>query len=318
MSGTQILTPAASYDFVEDLCILTCYFNPNRYKSKKTNFDRFIRPIKESGLSYFIIECAFDGTNYELPASDNVIRVRSNAILWQKERLINVGLKQLPPRLSKFVWLDSDILFCNPAWAKETSVHLDSYPVIQPYDRAIRLPKNNVNFSGDGLVYNGFGAIYNRYPNVMVKGDFELHGHTGFAWAGQTEVFREDGLYDACLSGGADHLMAHAFCGDWHSKCLKRVFLDNHTYFSHFENWSRKMYAKVKGRVGYTAGTIMHLWHGNHSNRRYTENSAFLNETSFDPVNDLLINETGCWEIRADKKSLMNWTVDYIAERKED
>src|SRR4051794_6763994 len=125
MAGNAIISPASDYTYADDLCIITCYFNPEKYKSKKKNFAQFIAPITKAGLNHIIVECAFNNSSFEIPESPNVIRVNSNAVLWQKERLLNIALKAVPMKCSKIVWIDCDIQFSNARWATETSLLLD-------------------------------------------------------------------------------------------------------------------------------------------------------------------------------------------------
>ena len=71
----------------------------------------------------------------------SLLRIRSEHVLWQKERLINVALGHLPKHVKKVAWLDCDILFSNPNWLIETSELLDNYPIVQPFQTANRLPR---------------------------------------------------------------------------------------------------------------------------------------------------------------------------------
>jgi hypothetical protein len=314
----RLVKPASHYEYAEDICIITSYFNPASYRSKLRNFKKFIDPIRKSGLNYIIVECSFHNRGFEIEDPGHTIRVNSNDILWQKERLLNISLQHVPDTCTKIVWIDSDILFTNPRWAIETSALLEEYPVIQPYEYAIRMPRNRTNYSEGGHTYNSFGLVYKKYPNALLDGNFNKHGHTGFVWAGRKDIFDELGLYDASISGVADHLMAHSFCGDWHSPCVKRMFLENDKFFSHFQAWSEKMYGRIRGRISYCSGTILHLWHGSAENRRYLENTQFLSSTDFDPTEDLHLNETCCWELRKKNTDLASWTKSYLDHRQED
>jgi len=151
-----------------------------------------------------------------------------------------------------------------------------------------------------------------------LEGDFLLHGHTGFVWAIRKDIINKVGFYDACLSGGADHLMAHAFCGDWHSLCLRRMFLDNKAFFNHYEAWAKTIFEKIKGNVTFTKGVIFHLWHGDQKDRRYLENIQHLSSCEFDPTKDIYLNESGCWELTKERKDVLEWSTEYFMQRNED
>src|ERR1700753_3038699 len=98
-----------------DIWGVTAYFNPAAYSNKQVHLRIFSERVRRQGLKLLIIELAFGNALHVVDErlADRVIRVRSNSVLWQKERLLNIALKQLPPECDKVVWLDADILFQN-------------------------------------------------------------------------------------------------------------------------------------------------------------------------------------------------------------
>jgi hypothetical protein len=259
--ATNTIHPS-TFEGVNDLWVVSCYFNPMKYKIRQKNFDIFYKALKGSNINYTIVECSYKNEPYKTRKDKNVIQLKSNSILWQKERLLNIAINALPDKCKKVVWLDCDVLFTNPYWAVETSALLEKYKIVQPFDKAIWLPKNHDFYSGEGIVYPGFSKCYKDDPSLGSKNIAANHGHTGFAWAGQKEILQKHGLYEGCLSGVADHYMAHAFFGDWDGDCIKRHFKENNFYYRHYKKWSEAIYADVKSEVSYTNGTILHLWHG--------------------------------------------------------
>jgi hypothetical protein len=152
----------------------------------------------------------------------------------------------------------------------------------------------------------------------MTEGDFNVHGHTGFAWAARREILTECGLYDASLAGGADHLMAHAFCGDWDSCCVEVMIEKDSKAFGHFVKWAEHIYRRVRGRIFAVPGRIDHLWHGDPANRRYYERHLEFKNFDFDPETDLRLGASGCWEWNSAKPALHQWSRQYFDLRKED
>jgi hypothetical protein len=155
-------------------------------------------------------------------------------------------------------------------------------------------------------------------PELLTKGYFYLHGHTGMAWAGRKKIFQKCGFYDVSISGNADHLMAHAMCGDFNSPCVERYLGKNNKLQKHFARWGKSFYQEIAGKVGYTPGTILHLWHGEQKDRQYVEKSQELRSFNFDPLVDLCVGATGCWEWNSNKPELQKWAVNYFLSRKED
>src|SRR3974377_2142226 len=100
----------------KDLWAITCYFNPMRYRRRLINFRIFREYLK---VPLVVVELAF-GPEFELQAQDAeiLIQLRGGAVLWQKERLLNVALQALPKDCHKVAWLDCDIVFKALDWHK--------------------------------------------------------------------------------------------------------------------------------------------------------------------------------------------------------
>ena len=143
------------------------------------------------------------------------------------------------------------------------------------------------------------------------------HGHTGYGWAARREVL-SNGLYDGCISGLGDHLMAHAFAGEWNSGCLQLHFRDNLAYRSHFEKWYRAVYRMKLAGIGCVPGKVLHLWHGEYNDRRYIERNLEMNNFGFDPSRDLRVGSSGCHEWNSAKPDLHCWAKEYFQSRRED
>lgn len=312
------VAPAAVYDRADDLWLVTSYFNSHGYRTKRENYDRFRERIDGSGLNLLTVECAFGGAPFELPASPAVLRVAARDVMWQKERLLNVAVATLPPACRKVAWLDGDILFERPDWAVATARLLDDFPVVQLFDQAIRLPRGHDAYHGDGDVWPGFAAVVRRAPHRMTKGDFAAHGHTGFGWAARRDYLERHGLYDACIAGSGDHMMAHAVCGDWTSACVQRIIGPNHRHRDYFAAWARRQYADVRARVGCVPGAVLHLWHGETADRRYVLRNQELAAFGFDPAADVRVGPTGAWEWASRKPQLHAWARAYFGHRRED
>ena len=150
------------------------------------------------------------------------------------------------------------------------------------------------------------------------RGKFDAHGHTGFAWAARRELLLDTGLYDACIAGGGDHLLAHAACGDWSTTCALRVTGGRTPLQRHASVWAERWHAAVQRRVGYVSGALLHLWHGDYQHRQYNARGHELAMLGFDPEIDLRIGANGCWEWASDNQALHRWALDYFEARFED
>ena len=80
---------------------ITTYFNPVQYKRRLSNYKIFRANL---GIPLVTVELSFDG-RFELTNrdADILIQISGGAVLWQKERLLNVALKFGFPRTSKIL-----------------------------------------------------------------------------------------------------------------------------------------------------------------------------------------------------------------------
>jgi hypothetical protein len=318
MSQTLSIYPADRYDAIDDLGLITCYFNPSGYETKLKNYQIFRDKIEHSGLKLWTIECVFGDADFTLPASSQVFQIRSNSVLWQKERLLNIAIQRLPKTIEKVAWLDCDILFSNPAWAIETSRLLETQSVVQPFMRVFRLPEGMQAYHGDAESWRSFAYVYHLNAELVKRGNFHQHGHTGLVWAGRRDWLEKYGLYDALVSGSADHMMAHAMCGDFPSPCVTRIMGNDTSLRSHFMNWGKSVYEAIQGEIGYVQGAVLHLWHGDTENRKYITRHDELMNCQFDPERDICIGESGTWEWNGEQRELRKWAIEYFEQRQED
>lgn len=301
-----------------ELWVITSYFNPSAYGTKRQNYAAFLDGLHAAGVPCLTVECAFGAAPFDLPASEGLLHVRARDVVWQKERLLNVAIGALPSECTKVAWLDCDILFDAPAWARETAALLDIYSVVQPFGTVVRLPRGMSHDDGRGKRWSSFGAVHLSNPALAGCGLFDPHGHTGFAWAARRAFLDSVGLYDACIAGSADHLMAHAFAGNIENDCVTGILGARGPYREHFLRWAARAERVVKGSLGSGLATIRHLWHGDDHHRRYKTRNAQLRRSGFDPDRDLRVGFDGCWEWQAADPPLRGWMIDYFAKRCED
>jgi len=314
----RAILPSPRYEAASDLWVIAAYYNPHGYKTRAANYAHFADSLARSSIPLLTVECAFGDEPFVLPDGPTVLKLRCDSVLWQKERLLNVAIATLPPTCTKVAWLDADILFERADWATATSRLLDSHAIVQVFTQVIRLPRHTTAYRGDGEIIEGFAAVHARAPELHLGGHYHEHGHTGFGWAARRDVLLRTGLYDTALSGSGDHLIAHAAVGDHESKCVDKV-LGRHTpHREDFRRYSDRFFAHTRGRLAATAGTVLHLWHGDHAYRRYSDRNVELIALGFDPRSDLRVASSGAWEWHSDKPALHSWARQYFGRRRED
>ncbi len=332
MSGFR---PAAAYAPCDDLWVVTTYYNPAGYRTKRINYERFAAPLRAAGIPFVTAECTFGAEPFELAASPHVIQVRGRDVMWMKERLINLAIAQLPATATKVAWLDADILFANPAWAQQTAAGLNRWPIVQPCDSVGRLSRSQTIFRGASR--RGFACQLQRRPESAFLRS-SAHGQPGIAWAARRSLIEKHGVYDAAILDGGDELFSHALGGGFASPCVCGITgawhrhwpwlierLLNHLarlpwphlladayvrralarsprpapaelFYAHYLRWAQVIYAEVRGQIGCVPGMALHLWHGDPLNRQYGSRNAILKRHNFDPLSDLRLNEQGVWE----------------------
>ncbi len=306
---------------IYDTCIIACYFNPSGNAIREANFLRFYSSLKRKEVPVYIAELCFENQSSVLSGIvENLHCVNNAPVLWQKERLLNSLILKLPQQYNKIAWVDVDLLFgMNVSnWLSKISSALNYQPVVQGFSTIYRRPKNVLSIHFPDVVE---GFAYRRALNFRkgktMSSNYHLHGHTGYAWAATRDLLEDCGLYDRCLSGSADHLMAHAYANELGTDCFRQVFGDNNAYQEHFMLWAERVASKTKGQLGYIDHLLFHLWHGNPKKRMYRKRDNELEKLKYDPGKDLKINDEGCLEWAHNGSRLQNWAVNYFDSREE-
>lgn len=348
--------PAAAYAPCDDMWVVTTYYNPAGYRTKRANYERFAAPIRTAGIRLLTVECAFGTEPFELQAGPGVLRVRGRDVMWVKERLINLAIANLPAHVAKVAWLDADILFTNPNWALETSKLLDRHLLAQPHDQVGRMGRGQLTFAGRSR--RSFACQLQQRPE-SARLRSSAHGQPGIAWAAQRWFIEKHGLYDAAIIDGGDELFSHAAGDGFNSPCargitgarlvhlpkylekvLNRLFripwprwlanwylawtqpipipTPDERFFAHYLRWAQPFATEVQRRIGCVPGMALHLWHGDSANRQYGSRNAILQRHKFDPNVDIRLNGDGLWMWASQKPELHCEVNDYFASRRED
>ncbi|HZS43549.1 MAG TPA: hypothetical protein VFC63_00485 [Blastocatellia bacterium] len=307
-----------TYKYCPDLWVIVSYFNPLNYRTRRFNYEVFVGALERSGLNYLTVECAFEGQQFSLPNSSRVIKVRSNSVLWQKERLLNLAVSWLPRSCQYVAWIDCDLLFTNSDWTIRTVSLLNDFPVVQLFERCIRLPQDHLWYQGEGNICQSFASITSRDQTTLHSGRFDDHGHTGYAWAARRDILDSCGLYEYAIAGSGDHYMAHAIFGDFAGICIRRMMFDNPSLLLHFRDWATKFYKETDNRIAAVSGDVLHLWHGDIENRQYLLRHRELAEYNFNPFTDIKALPGRPLEWNTNNEALKNWFSNYFESRRED
>lgn len=298
---------------------ITSYFNPVGFKRRLSNY-RIFRANLAAPL--VTVELSFDG-RFELADGDAdiLIQLSGGAVLWQKERLLNLAVKAVPPEIGKIAWLDCDLILKRPDWIDAAKRQLDELNVIQLFSDVIRIKSDDYEKQPDRC--HG----YRSAPGIAGLSDARellLAGsnvtnkqkyHTGFAWAAKRRLLEDHGFYDAAIVGGGDSLTVAAMYDRF--QIIKRYRL-NAARRQHYLRWAIPFQKSVAGRVGNISGTICHLDHGTIQNRGYVDRQLRLSGFDFDPDRDLTIGANGAWQWGRPRPELEDFLRRYFVSRAED
>jgi hypothetical protein len=308
--------------------VITTYYNPCAYRSRRENYDHFRRRLSAPLLT---IELALPGC-FELTKGDatRLVRIESDDVLWQKERLINLALTHLPPECEELAWVDCDILFESDAWVEDVSLALKTHPLVQCFTRMRYLPQDaRLSAPLAEQTYLTRPSLGDRLrqgedvfsSNATSLADAIRHGvawscAAGAAWSMRRDVLASIGLYDAMIVGGGDGALAHAALGE--QDRLTRILRFSPAHAEHYCEWASRFRGIAKDGIGVVDGDIYHLWHGSLRDRKYTSRQAILSRFAFDPNADIGVADSGCWRWTSDKPALHQAVAEFFARRRED
>jgi hypothetical protein len=305
------------------LWAVTAYFNPAGYQRRLANYRVFMRHLN---VPLVTVEQGIDG-RFDLDAGDAdvLLRVQGGDVLWQKERLINVGLGALPERCEAVAWLDCDVVFDDAGWGRAALEALEQDPLVQLFRTLHHLPRD-ASLEGTGArppspakVSLACAMRSGCLPTEIFRtqgASMRLGYSPGHAWAARRSLLSARGLYDAFIMGSGDKVMASAAFG--HADAVLPAYGLNDRQAKHYLEWAVPFYESVSGRVGFADQTISHLWHGDLSRRRYGDRYRDFARFDFDPFKDISLTASGCWSWSSDKPELHQHVRQYFAERGED
>ena len=293
---------------------ITAFFNPARFASKRPNFRLFRESLRPQGLPLLAVELVHDDAPFELDRSDAEILVqrRGGAVLWQKERLLNIALEHVPADCDKVVCLDADVLFLNPNWVADTAALLEQYAFVQPFSLVLHLPSDCMSLAdcGESAARAGPGMAY-----CWSQRGARLRGSPGYAIAARRRLLEDHGVYDRMIVGGGDLVLLSAAMGIDPGD-LPGVNTSPADLIADAREWSRRLFAATHGSVFYTEGTLLHLWHGRIRDRRYRERIRLLD--SFNVHEDIRLDGQRLWSWSSDKRALHEGIRRYFLRRNED
>ncbi len=264
-----------------------------------------------------------------------IIRMDGEPFIWQKERLINIGIAQLPAHARFVAWIDGDVVFDNADWPRIAEQDLErDGGLLHLFNRAVHLPKHIAPFAAPEalgaiaplMVEQSLGhaasqgqgaqALRRCYDRDSRRNNGDICS-TGMALAARRDSLEVCGLYDAAIIGGGDAILMCAALGQ-----LDQAFIHqqvNPLEFASVQKWAAKARkAGLFNRFGHVEQTIYHLWHGDLRDRKYGKRHQVTSALNFDPETHLKRAANGVWEWAEPYGALAQGVRDYFLGRHED
>ena len=114
---------------VDGLFVISTYYNPQGFQTRKDNVAGFIRKLQRSRMNWIVIECAFQEQAFHLPASENVLHVRGEDVMCRRRGSSTLRSRSFPtiaPRSPGLTTTSSSMTLLGGP----TSEILDDYVVV--------------------------------------------------------------------------------------------------------------------------------------------------------------------------------------------
>lgn len=268
--------------------------------------------LEETDIHLYVVELAYQNQRFLVTDKKNPkhLQIRTETPIWHKENMINLGIRKLLPKTWKAVaWIDADIEFENPSWAKDTLRLLNgTKDVVQIFSHAVDMDEKGETMN----IFSGFGNQYVKgmpYVNKQFR-----YWHPGYAWACTRKAYdRMGGLYEAAILGSADNVMALSLINKGLKSINENSTDDYKQSVLNFQNRVRHL------RLGYVPGVIRHYFHGSKKNRKYNDRWQILLKHEYSPSKHITTDKTGILvPTESCPQEMLDEIMDYFRERNED
>ena len=182
------------FKYMNSITAVTTHFNPFNSRPSKDVYYKWLPLLGELRDHLKVYELVFDDADSEIENSEVIRGTKKKNLMWQKEALLNQGLKEAETEY--FCWLDHDVVFKDEDWL----------------DKAI-----------DVLNQKDVDAVHCLDHSVLLGENYEVisdrHWTPGYAWISTTAYLKKrNGFFPYAIVGGGDsiwidqdHIVVEAF-----------------------------------------------------------------------------------------------------------
>jgi len=261
-----------------DLAVCFAFFNNTNSKRMLMNYLYVLNMMEQAGIPTFTIEVYSNK-----PKIPNSIKIKSDIVLFHKERLYHLLEKQIPPEYTKLLCMDADVVFDDPKWYDNLSTLLNVNNVVHPFKSCTWL---DITFKG--IVHTADSVLFDPTNRTRIKPTC----HVGFAWAFQRDWFNKVGFYQYGILGGGDSMSLMSWMGMSGHKLASEI---NCQYqFAAYTEFIKKITTLPK--MTYLDCNLYHLYHGSLKNRKYLNRHLLFQH--IEDVRDVLkVSDSGLFDV---------------------
>ena len=323
------------------LWVITSYYNPAKYETRRDNFRAFRKYLNAPLL---VIELAQPGEHHlTKDDGDLVLQLTGEDRIWQKERLLNIGLAELPSHVEHVAWIDCDVLFEDEDWAAKATARLSREDgMLQLFETSVYLPRGvdtrhvspatcadaNPIMRGvaiaSALSNSAFDANEIKLTRARSQPDLieqyrqaDRHNCYGMAWSARRATIAAGGFYDRNVIGGGDAVHVFAAMDKLEDYWALRPHTPAHKRDA--VQWMESARSSgLLSAIGCLDHKLYHLWHGTIEDRDYRGRYATLFRHDFDPARDIVLAPNGTWGWADPRGELARDVGAYFFSRRED
>ena len=266
--------------------------------------------------------------------------------MWQKERLLNLGIDSLPASVRYVAWLDCDVVFCDPDWASRAREALAHTGALQLFSEIAYLDasqtaalsrRTTAGVDADLRSYRAASPVVGSARVAAESGadalvEAEVRGHTrppgasfrlprnpGMAWAAHRSQLAATRLFERAVVGSGDLFFLFAALGRAH-RWLAEARRLGYGYLaaSRYPDWADAVYAWLAGEVGFLEAPALHLYHGELGDRSYKERHGRFNALGIDIERDIVADRGEPLRFARREPTWQSFMSGYFASRRED
>lgn len=250
--------------------IVVGFFSPCDFERPRQHALATLKMLQSVAADVVFVQVVKTGQKpLATPTGVKNIVLQSDEVMFFKENLWNIGAATL--QTEKLLFLDADVRFCANNWLEQVSAALDTYDIIQPFEKAEWLDWRESKLFERPAAFvalsQGFAPLPHKY-------------HPGFGLGLTRDAYRYlPKIYDECVIGGGDIAFVFAFTADAESQKYIEARRDNITTMFGAPSYQkfRQHVQNRQFRLGFVPGLrIQHLWHGSPHARQYSNRHKYF------------------------------------------